>query len=120
MPMKPMPPTQTERDYFAEQGLPDATAPACAIVKNLAGQKAIVTGANSGIGRAIAVALGHAGADVVVNYVSREDEAVKTVADVRHCGARAFAHRADISQEEEVEHMFERAISEFGTVDIVV
>ena len=54
------------RDYYSEQGLPDAEAPVCPIVKSLTGQKAIVTGANSGIGRAIAVALGHAGADVVV------------------------------------------------------
>jgi len=108
------------RDYFGEQGMPGAESASCPIVKSLVGQKAIVTGANSGIGRAIAVALGHAGADVVVNYVSREDEAVKTVSEVRHCGARAFAHRADVSNEEEVERMFERAVSELGTVDIVV
>src|SRR3954463_104128 len=120
MPMKPMPPTQTERDYFAEQGLPDATAPAGAIVKNLAGQKALVTGANSGIGKSIAVALGHAGADVVVNYVSREEEAQRVVAEIQRCGAQAYAHRADVSSEAEVERMFGTMISEFGTVDIVV
>ena len=108
------------RDYFSEQGMPGAEAPVCPIVRSLQGQKAIVTGANSGIGRAIAVALGHAGADVVVNYVSREEEAAKTVEEVRHCGARAFAHRADVSKEEEVERLFERAIAELGTVDIVV
>jgi len=55
-----------------------------------------------------------------VNYVSREEEAAKTVEEVRHCGARAFAHRADVSKEEEVERLFERAIAELGTVDIVV
>jgi len=108
------------RDYFSEQGMPGAEAPVCPIVRSLQGQKAIVTGANSGIGRAIAVALGHAGADVVVNYVSREEEAAKTVEEVRHCGAKAFAHRADVSKEEEVERLFERAIAELGTVDIVV
>jgi glucose 1-dehydrogenase len=120
MPMKPMPPTQTERDYFAEQGLPDATAPACAIVKNLAGQKAIVTGANSGIGRAIALALGHAGADVVVNYVSREEEAFKVADEIRRCGANALPVRADVSSEADVKAMFSRAIDTFGTLDIVV
>jgi glucose 1-dehydrogenase len=108
------------RDYYSEQGLPAADAPACPVVKSLVGQKAIVTGANSGIGRAIAVALGHAGADVVVNYVSREEEAAKTVDEVRHCGAKAFAHRADVSNEDEVERMFARAVAELGTVDIVV
>jgi glucose 1-dehydrogenase len=94
--------------------------PACAIVKSLAGQKAIVTGANSGIGRAVAVALGHAGADVVVNYVSREEEAAKVVEEIRKCGAKAFAHRADVSSEADVQAMFARAVQTFGAVDILV
>jgi glucose 1-dehydrogenase len=94
--------------------------PACAVVKSLAGQKAIVTGANSGIGRAVAVALGHAGADVVVNYVSREEEAAKVVEEIRKCGAKAFAHRADVSSEADVQAMFARAVQTFGAVDILV
>jgi len=108
------------RDYYSEQGLPEPAEPTCPIVKSLLGQKALVTGANSGIGRAIAVALGHAGADVVVNYVAREDEARKTVADVERCGARAYAHKADVSSEAEVEGMFEKMIAELGTIDILV
>ena len=112
--------TTTERDYFAEQGLPEAVAPACSIVKTLAGQKAIVTGANSGIGRAIAIALGHAGADVVVNYVSREEEAHKVAEEIRRCGATALTVRADVSKEDEVKTMFARAVDAFGTLDIVV
>src|SRR3954470_13250974 len=118
--MKPTPPTTNERDYFAEQGLPDATAPACPIIKNLAGQKAIVTGANSGIGRAIALALGHAGADVVVNYVSREEEAIKVADEIRRCGAQALPIRADVGNEADVKAMFARALDAFGTLDIVV
>jgi glucose 1-dehydrogenase len=118
--MKPTPPINTERDYFAEQGLPDASAPACPIVKTLAGQKAIVTGANSGIGRAIALALGHAGADVVVNYVSREEEAFKVAEEIRRCGATALPIRADVSNETDVKAMFARAVDTFGTLDIVV
>jgi glucose 1-dehydrogenase len=110
-----------ERDYYAEQGLPEAFEPACAVVKNLKGQKAIVTGANSGIGKAIAIALGHAGADVLVNYVSREEEAGKVVEEVRHCGGNnAFAFRADVSKEADVQAMFARAQEAFGRVDIVV
>jgi len=108
------------RDYFAEQTQEEAAAPACPIVKSLSGQKALVTGANSGIGRAIAVALGHAGADVVVNYVSREEEAQKVVQEIQRCGARAYAHRADVSSEASVEKMFGTMISEFGTIDILV
>lgn len=108
------------QDYFAEQGLPEAVLPACPIVKSLAGQKALVTGANSGIGRAIAVALGAAGADVVVNYVAREEEAHKTAEEVSRCGTRALAIRADVSREDEVEAMFERMFAELGTIDILV
>ena len=108
------------RDYFSEQGMPEPEDPACAVVKSLAGQKAIVTGANSGIGRAVAVALGHAGSDVVVNYVSREEEAAKVVEEIRRCGAKAFAHRADVSSEADVQGMFARAVETFGAVDIVV
>jgi glucose 1-dehydrogenase len=109
-----------EKDYYSEQGLPEAVMPACAVVKSLAGQKALVTGANSGIGRAIALALGHAGADVVVNYVSREEEAAQVTDEIRHCGSKAFAHRADVSKEAEVQAMFARMTETFGAVDIVV
>jgi len=108
------------KDYFAEQGLPEPALPACPIIKHLAGQKAIVTGANSGIGRGIALALGHAGADVVVNYVSREEEAAKAVDEIRRCGSKAIAVRADVSNEAEVQAMFARAVDTFGALDIVV
>ncbi|HEV3031351.1 MAG TPA: glucose 1-dehydrogenase [Polyangia bacterium] len=108
------------KDYFAAEGLPEAVPPTCHVVRSLVGQKAVVTGANSGIGRAVALALGQAGADVVVNYVSRPEEAAKVVAEVEACGARAFAFKADVSQESEVQAMFARAAETFGAVDIVV
>ena len=108
------------KNYFAEQGLMEEAEPAHSIVRSLTGQRAIVTGANSGIGRAVALALGDAGADVVVNYVSREEEAGRVVEAIRGCGSKAYAHRADVSNEAEVQAMFARAVDTFGTVDIVV
>jgi glucose 1-dehydrogenase len=86
----------------------------------LAGQKALVTGANSGIGQAVAIALGQAGADVVVNYVAGEDRAKAVAEEIRRSGVRAFAHQADIFAEDQVQEMFRRAIAEFGTIDILV
>jgi glucose 1-dehydrogenase len=86
----------------------------------LAGQKALVTGANSGIGRATAIALGRAGADVVVNYVTGADEAAEVVELIEASGVRAFAHEADVSDEDQVVAMVARAVEELGTVDILV
>jgi|APTNR8051073442_1049403.scaffolds.fasta_scaffold08423_3 glucose 1-dehydrogenase len=105
---------------FHDPDLPEVVLPACPIEKKLKGQKALVTGASSGIGKGIAIGLGHAGADVVVNYVKDEDEALGIVEDVRRCGARGYAHRADVSSEDDVRAMFERMQDEFGGIDILV
>ncbi|KAA3442062.1 sugar dehydrogenase [Mesorhizobium sp. SARCC-RB16n] len=88
--------------------------------KPLARQKAIVTGANSGIGESVAIALGRAGADVVVNYVEGEAAANAVVDQIHQAGSKAIAHRADFSTENQVEEMFERAMRAFGTIDILV
>ncbi|HEX6882601.1 MAG TPA: SDR family oxidoreductase [Planctomycetota bacterium] len=94
--------------------------PACPVIKLLKGQKALVTGASSGIGKAIAIALAQAGADVVVNYRSGDEEALKVAEEGARCGARVLTHRADVSKEEEVEAMFARMRAELGTIDILV
>ncbi|MFC8965989.1 SDR family oxidoreductase [Streptomyces sp. NPDC057094] len=86
----------------------------------LRGQKALVTGANSGIGLATAIALGRAGADVVVNYVSGQDAAEDVVRQIQAFGVRAFAHEADVSDEGQVVGMFARMLEEFGTIDLLV
>ncbi|AXE76782.1 MULTISPECIES: SDR family oxidoreductase [Streptomyces] len=86
----------------------------------LRGQKALVTGANSGIGMATAIALGRAGADVVVNYVAGADEAEKVVAQIKDFGVRAYAHEADVSDEAQVVAMVARMVEAFGTIDIMV
>jgi glucose 1-dehydrogenase len=95
-------------------------APEVKIHQLLTGQKALVTGANSGIGRGVAIALGQAGADVVVNYVVGDDTAAAVVAEIRGLGVNAIAHKADVSMEDQVAAMFQHAIREFGTVDILV
>ena len=86
----------------------------------LRGQKALVTGANSGIGLATAIALGRAGADVVVNYVAGADEAENVVKEIEGFGVRAYAHEADVSDEDQVVAMVARMVEEFGTIDIMV
>ncbi|GAA3046837.1 SDR family oxidoreductase [Streptomyces glomeratus] len=86
----------------------------------LKGQKALVTGANSGIGKATAIGLGRMGADVVVNYVSDADAAEKVVREIEALGVRAYAHEADVSQEDQVVRMVSRMVEELGTVDILV
>src|SRR5437016_5746126 len=89
-------------------------------LKPLKNQKALVTGANSGIGEACALALGAAGADVVVNYYSDPEEAGRVVASIQASGSEAMAIRADVSREEEVQQMFAGMLKEFGTIDILV
>jgi glucose 1-dehydrogenase len=100
--------------------LPDPVMPSVPPQKLLLGQKALVTGASSGIGRAIAVSLADAGADVVVNYASGADKAQAVVADIRAKGGRAEAIKADVSDETEVREMFRAMFETFGTIDILV
>lgn len=103
-----------------EEPLPDVVMPSCPIRKVLKGQKALVTGASSGIGKGIAIALAHAGADVVVNYRSDPEAAVKVAEEAKHCGSKVYAHQADISDERQVQDMFQRMFDELGTIDILV
>lgn len=105
------------------QNLSDLPKPVVPKMENrrlLKGQKAIVTGASSGIGRSIALALGHAGADVCVNYVAGADKAGAMVDELRGHGHTAMAFQADVSKEDQVAKMFEAVCAEFGTVDILI
>jgi len=86
----------------------------------LTGQPALVTGANSGIGKAVALGLARAGADVVVNYVTHPETAAEVVRQIEAMGRRAIALEADVSNEAQVEAMFAAAIAHFGTLHIVV
>jgi glucose 1-dehydrogenase len=86
----------------------------------LEGQPALVTGANSGIGKAIAIGLARAGSDVIVNYVTNPEAADEVVREIESYGRRGIAIQADVSNEEDVERMFAQAIKAFGTLHIVV
>ncbi|MEU2366031.1 SDR family oxidoreductase [Streptomyces noursei] len=98
------------------QGAPQGVIP----TQLLKGQKALVTGGNSGIGRATAIGLGRAGADVVVNYVAGREAAEQVAEEISGFGVRAAAYEADVSQEDQVVAMTQRMVEEFGTVDILV
>jgi len=89
-------------------------------VPPLAGQTALVTGANSGIGRAVAIAMAEAGAAVVINYVVGDKEAQTVTDQITEFDGRAIALRADVADEHQVTEMFKKACAVFGTLDIVV
>lgn len=99
-----------------EVHLPKAKLPA----DLLAGQVAVITGSSSGIGAAMAEHFAWAGADVVVNYRSKEEGAEAAAEKVRAAGRRAIVVQADVSEEEDVNRLFEETRREFGTFDIMV
>ena len=88
--------------------------------KLLLGQTALVTGANSGIGKAIVKAMADAGANVVVNYVTNEKDSLEIIDDIRSKGGKAIAIEADVSKEDQVISMYKTMLEEFGTIDILV
>ena len=89
-------------------------------VAPLTGQVALVTGASRGIGRAIALELAASGAEVVVNYAASADAAEAVVAAITAAGGRAWSHRADVSQEADVEAMVKQVLERSGRLDILV
>lgn len=86
----------------------------------LPGQRAVVTGASSGIGAAIARGLAEAGATVAVNYRSGKDKALKVVQDITVAGGTAFDIQADISRPEDCSRLMDHAVQRMGGVDILV
>lgn len=100
--------------------LPDVVMPHCPHRDLLLGQKALVTGASSGIGKSVAVFLAQEGADVVVNYVGSAEAADEVVATIEAQGGKAIAIQADVSKEDQVRAMLAQMLEAFGTIDILV
>ncbi|MEG6511606.1 3-oxoacyl-[acyl-carrier-protein] reductase [Desulforamulus ruminis] len=86
----------------------------------LNGKVAIVTGASRGIGRAIALTMAGAQADIVINYVGRADAAEETAEMIRQLGRKALVYQADVSDSQQVQQMMEATLAEFGKIDILV
>lgn len=86
----------------------------------LEGKTALVTGANQGIGQAIAVCLAQAGADIIIDYRSHPEGAEETKAKVAATGRKGFPLKVDISVLSEIHHLIESGIQQFGKIDILV
>jgi glucose 1-dehydrogenase len=106
--------------YAREPTTPEPIMPCVPAQKVLRGQTALVTGASSGIGLAIARSLGEAGADVAINFVAGEDKAQALAEEIRGHGVRSITVRADVSDEAQVRSMFKTMIEQLGTIDILV
>ena len=87
---------------------------------NLRGKKALVTGGSRGVGRATALMLARAGAQVAISYNSRHDDAREIVSLLEREGVQAWAQPGDVSNPADVEQLFGRVIDEFGGLDIFV
>ncbi|MEZ0539337.1 glucose 1-dehydrogenase [Fibrella arboris] len=86
----------------------------------LKGRKAIITGADSGIGRAVALAFAREGADVLISYLNEEEDARETARLVEASGQKAVLLGGDIQQESHCQALVQKALDEFGQLDILV
>ncbi len=89
-------------------------------IQRLKGQSALVTGASSGIGQAIAIEMAKEGARVVINYISDEASTQQMIEEIKSFGGTAMAIKANVSKEDQVKAMFAQMINVFGTIDILV
>jgi NAD(P)-dependent dehydrogenase (short-subunit alcohol dehydrogenase family) len=86
----------------------------------LAGKKAVITGGDSGIGRAVAIAFAREGADVMISYLSEDEDAKKTLSYIEEAEKKAVSIKGDISEESHCKAIIQKAVDEFGRIDILV
>lgn len=86
----------------------------------LTGRKAIITGGDSGIGRAVAIAFAREGADVLISYLNEDEDAKEAARWVEEAGRKAVTMSGDISDEQHCKKIIERAVKEFGQIDILI
>ncbi|MBX6342376.1 MAG: SDR family oxidoreductase, partial [Thermomicrobiaceae bacterium] len=84
------------------------------------GKASLITGGDSGIGRATALAFAREGADVLISYLSEDADAQETIRVVERAGRKALAVRGDIGDEGHCRHLVDRAVGEFGRLDVLV
>jgi 3-oxoacyl-[acyl-carrier protein] reductase len=87
---------------------------------DLNGRVALVTGSSRGIGRAVAIALAHSGADVVINFLKRSEEARSVAKHIHGLGRRSISLQADVSVASDVANLFSTIKEQFGPVDLLV
>ena len=108
------------RNIYPKKDYPKPCMPNPEHNKILKGQKALVTGANSGIGKAVALGLGRAGALVVINYVVDDGTVDQMIKEIKGYGSQAIGFQADVSKEDHVKAMYKAMFKKFGTIDILV
>src|SRR4051812_27002187 len=86
----------------------------------LTGKVALITGADSGIGKAVAIAFAREGADVVISYLNEDDDARDTAKWIEESGRRALVVPGDIKSEDHCKDLVKRAVEELGGIDILV
>jgi NAD(P)-dependent dehydrogenase (short-subunit alcohol dehydrogenase family) len=86
----------------------------------LSGKAAIITGGDSGIGRAVAIAFAREGADILIAYLSEHEDAQETAKLVEDAGRRAVLVAGDLSQRDHCQAVVDRAVTEFGRIDVLV
>jgi len=121
-PTPPFPDQQQPMPGFTKkmQPVPDHGEQSYRGSGRLAGKKAVITGADSGIGRAVAIAYAREGADVLISYLNEDEDAQETRKWVEEAGRKAVLVPGDIQSPDHCRNIIERAVSELGGIDILV
>lgn len=125
MTSRPQPPQPEQQQdvpgtIFDMQPAPDHGETSYKGSGRLAGKKAIITGGDSGIGRAVAIAYAREGADVLLSYLDEHEDAKDTARLIEEAGQKAVLVPGDISEAEHCRHIIQQAVSNFGQIDILV